>query len=380
MLGSVSFRIEGFKSIDKLRAELAPLTVFVGHPASGKSNIIEALELIGYVFKAVVEAPAGEHGEPLDPSSLGALNDYVRALICHDLLNRLTGAANGLASLGQQEARFRCGRSPDRLVIEYRVGTTLIAEVKAPLAAPRARLVEAPGALPRDVDQLVRILLNLSMIEKSSGKGPVLDRKIEGVGKLPAAEGTLLAPRLYSFDRMNILSNIINGLTDSLYPLSYLDEKARNMAWLLYRNQRVLDAVNDVLSRISGVTISPLSSGKLAFYDGKREVGPVSVSDSVVRMAYSLTALLAASPTEYDGVKAIPLVMLEEPESHVYPIAFTSLVDAVFNAIERGSTWPSPPTAAASHSSYGRTLSSGAWRYWCTTRRGSPRAQPGSTA
>jgi AAA15 family ATPase/GTPase len=42
----MKINIENFKSIEKLALDLAPLTILIGPPAGGKSNILDAIMLI----------------------------------------------------------------------------------------------------------------------------------------------------------------------------------------------------------------------------------------------------------------------------------------------------------------------------------------------
>ena len=45
---NVLLRVSNFKSIEELELELAPLTILIGPPASGKSNILDSIALAGY--------------------------------------------------------------------------------------------------------------------------------------------------------------------------------------------------------------------------------------------------------------------------------------------------------------------------------------------
>ncbi len=63
------------------------MSVLLGPPASGKSNILEALELIGRLLRVGVEPRAGLW---LSPFSVGPLNTYVRGVSCTDLLTHYT--------------------------------------------------------------------------------------------------------------------------------------------------------------------------------------------------------------------------------------------------------------------------------------------------
>ena len=79
--------IEGFKSIRRLSVDLGDLTVLVGPPAGGKTNIMEALATLGYAVKVLVETRLGEFP---DDNLIPYYNELVRALSCEDLIWRLS--------------------------------------------------------------------------------------------------------------------------------------------------------------------------------------------------------------------------------------------------------------------------------------------------
>ena len=79
--------ISGFKSIEELQLDLAPLTVLLGPPASGKSNILDALVLAGYLgrirlLKSEYEGQAA-FLEPL--RQLARFKEYRDLFRYHDL-------------------------------------------------------------------------------------------------------------------------------------------------------------------------------------------------------------------------------------------------------------------------------------------------------
>ncbi len=88
MAGPLTLEIEGFKSIGKLRMELGDLTILLGPPASGKTNVLEALALLGYLATHTIEAETlkalGEEPPPQQP-----LNKIIRVITCDDLLNKI---------------------------------------------------------------------------------------------------------------------------------------------------------------------------------------------------------------------------------------------------------------------------------------------------
>lgn len=69
----IKVRISGFKSIGHVEMELAPLTVLIGPPASGKSNILDALALLGYLSRHFL-VDSEYKGQPslIEPASLPA--------------------------------------------------------------------------------------------------------------------------------------------------------------------------------------------------------------------------------------------------------------------------------------------------------------------
>jgi predicted ATP-dependent endonuclease of OLD family len=67
---TLKLAIENFKSIEKVELELEDVTVLVGPPAAGKSNILDALAVLGYFnrFK-VLDREYGNSGANLEPLS-----------------------------------------------------------------------------------------------------------------------------------------------------------------------------------------------------------------------------------------------------------------------------------------------------------------------
>ncbi len=51
--------LKGFKTFDQLSLTLKPLTVLIGPPASGKSNLLEALALLGLPHKILMLKKTG---------------------------------------------------------------------------------------------------------------------------------------------------------------------------------------------------------------------------------------------------------------------------------------------------------------------------------
>ena len=330
--------IMGFKSIVELYMDLKDLTILVGPPSSGKSNILEALAVLGYAYKATLE-PYIEGYSSEKRTHIGAINSYIRSIVCHDLLNRFAGASSSNIRVDQVEVQVTCGDDPNTVSISYRLHQNkdklMVYNIKTRLARPSSQLLDVEEVADEGVIFL-QFLSNLIQREKKPGKPLEVEQYQRSEGRFQ-----VIAPRLYGFDRLYTTGNIMIGKTGSLYPVSYLDERAFNLSRILYTNSDILEYINDVLSGLSGVEVMPLSDGRLAFIDRGREVGPSSVSDTVLRILYAYTALLASKPLEKEveggiHVRVLPLVMLEEPEAHIYPVAFYNLAEAVVESIAKG--------------------------------------------
>ena len=355
--------IVGFKSVKRARFELGRVTVLVGPPAGGKSNILEALEVVGYAVKTAVEAGGGVYDSPDEVGHVGA---YVRANRCFDLVYGFGVETAGFkVKVGGVSVEGRCLEPYAldlKLGVEAAGREVAVARVRAPVyalpALDRGEVGDVVLSRPEDA-LVVGLLLAFYDYVKREAK-PTVKVEVEYPSKPGRAEGLpqepwgggveILAPRLYGFDRMGVTRTIMAGLVDRVRPPHYLDELARNLGSLLYAHNDVADEINGILHGAGvGLSVMPLSNRKLTFLDGGRDVGSVGVSDSILRMVYGVTALAAARPftvrcpprsgekEEGSGLQCSveSLVMLEEPESHMYPLVLAGFVDAVKRYSER---------------------------------------------
>ncbi len=313
------------------RVELGRVTVLLGPPASGKSNILEALETIGYLLRVGLEAEAG-----LWPSAerVGLLGDYVRLRACTDLLSHYEAREEATITLAwdgyRARVELRC-ISPLEARAELRVeksGETILRYVMGgPVAEPGLGAVEQ-GEGRGELGTLLSLLSMLERVRRQRLSVKRVEARLEpGVA--------LLAPRLYGFDRMDVPRRIAAGETGERLP-PYPTGDARNLGWILYANRAIYMAARSVIESISGIDVRVLSDGRILFFDGVVDVPPSGASDTIARILYTVTALLASKPLKatVDGatVTLEPVVMLEEPEAHVYPVAFRHLVDLVREA------------------------------------------------
>ncbi len=336
-------KIDRFKSIRSLQLELGDLTILIGPPAGGKTNIMEALATLGYAVKATIETRLGEYPEP---NHAPYYNELVRALSCEDLIWRHNpGKKRATISLGSASLDLTCSDDPSRLDLTLNLtedrGVWRVFEVQVNLAPYGALSAATEIPPPRsitganDLEKIINIFFYLSYVFSDEARER---RKPFNVKSAPEeARVWAPAPRLYGFDRLGAIVYIMLGLTGRRYPYSYLDERAVNLSTILRTNKEILDEVNYILDHLSGLRVLPLADGRLAFIDAGQDVGASSISDTVLRILYGLAALQSNRPRKRGGVTLDPIVMLEEPEAHMYPVAYEHLASDIVDAVEAGS-------------------------------------------
>ncbi len=363
-----SLRVKGFKTLMEVAVELGELTILMGPPASGKTNLAEALTLLGYMVGEILEKPAlkrlsaTEQVQPAKP--LGML---VRASTCDDVLSRLTGAPRrawirfGADGISVDVIGYCSGLDPLALEasLEVKIDDKVYLRVSGSVPLRRDEGLRLPLQLEELATQNreLAVLLNLfAALMQAPKKSREEETKLK-VSGWPLGESNIIdvtggyngrslwipLPRLYGFDRAVAAGFISRGATTARFPF-YLLEDASNLGFLLYTRGDVRVRVKELVEGYTNIRVEPLSDGRLAFFDGDREVGYSSVSDTVARLLYTLTALYSNTPytlqvgfETWEGTLAIrPLIVLEEPEAHVYPLAFTGLKEAVMDSLARG--------------------------------------------
>lgn len=352
-------KIKNFKSISDLTINLGDLTILIGPAASGKSNLLEALETIGYANKVLIESRLGEYpkGYPLAP-----FNEYVRTIRCLDLINRFAMSNSTRSEIVLQDtqenlnivAEIECSQDPSSVIFNYKINK-INGKFKAQLVA-RPGLGSLDGVVSDGLEALINVLAPFISIFQLAE--PVKDK--QDLEKLPKYA---ISPRLYGFDRMSVITNIMYKNTKKRYPYSYLEERATNIGWILYNNEKIVEEINDIFRDFDiRIEVEPLSDGQLAFKDYGKDVGPVSISDTVLRLLYMLTALLLSKEINYksDGVRIAPLVMLEEPEAHIYPFVLSEIILALYETLTNNA-----PLLITTHSG---SLAQRLWEEFSTKR------------
>jgi hypothetical protein len=299
---TLSVKIEWFKSIESVEFELGDLTVLLGPPAAGKSNILDALGVAGYLHRfRLLDREYENNAANLEPLTLVARFNEVPQLFRYSDIGR----------------SIRVKISGD-IALSY--------EISFVSGSPKVVVNEKP--LPWDL----RTLRSEPMIE------------LQSVAKqLPAFE-----TRLYGFDRYGLASGIcINPHPCGLHvrlstlstarstPISLLSELGWNAPFIVRRHQSIVRDINDVLREHVGekVEVKLRRSGETLIFDYDVEIDAVGVSESIYRTLYTLLALKSSQYyVKTYGLEKKYIAMLEEPEAHVFPF-FLDLIASVVRGV-----------------------------------------------
>jgi len=267
-------KIENFKSVGSAELELAPLTILVGPPAGGKSNILDAIALAGYFGRCLSGVYPRRRYEPLT------------ALI------RATGK-RGVLTYGS--ASKRSAVALGHLLVEvYRGAGRPVVLVNRVELGPLGRACK--------VQELKK----------------AVDRPIE--------------TRLYGYDRYGLSSPTCSAFACGFAlraqgkpakvsePIGVLSELGWNVAALADAVRGVVKELNGVIREASGLELRVLQSGAIALFDGGREVAHQLVADSIYRSLYYLAAAKTSADyasryglersyvAMFEGLRAPPLL------------------------------------------------------------------------
>jgi len=301
-------RIENFKSINRLELELAPLTILVGPPASGKSNILDALALLGYFNR--IKLLDKEYDNYA--SNLESLKLVSRFTNHHELFTNydLTRKVSVEIQLNAEE-RFN-------LSLHFTWGKLNVFLNKV--------------SIPWDL--LVRSQSSISKVKD------VLNR-VAGGSLLPES-------RLYGYDRYGLATqrcdssglcgfNIwLKGLKSAPVPKNVLSEFGRNAPQLTWSVRDIIPKLNSILKERlnTRVEVKVTRQGTVMIYDNDYEIAPTAISDSISRALYYLMAIKTSlNYVKLYGLEKRFILLFEEPEAHVFPYFLDLLADHIAEAV-----------------------------------------------
>ncbi|ABL89092.1 hypothetical protein Pisl_1945 [Pyrobaculum islandicum DSM 4184] len=285
--------IRDFKSVAHAELEVAPLTILIGPPAGGKSNILDALAVLGYPARLLrLDEEYGGDKNALEPLGLVARYTEPRALFRNYDLTKTPTVETPKYSVS----------------IHYRRGLRL--QVKAGDATAE---------------------INMEYLTAGGDLAPLQDILVE--------------TRLYGYDRYGLPATGCRqghcGFYDYLTtqgrftPRNILSDLGWNIRRVIRYTPDVVREINEALSERLGekIELKVSKEGAIAIYDYDYEVTSPSVSETLFRLVYYLAALRsAASYAKLYGLEGRLVVALEEPEAHIFPLLLDLLADHIAQA------------------------------------------------
>ncbi|MEU7043163.1 ATP-binding protein [Streptomyces varsoviensis] len=296
--------IDGYKSFDDFTLDLPPFAVLVGANASGKSNLLEAVDLLGQLIREPTGQTLVDHARRGGPKELfrrGADGRWAESMmIAADVL---VHGDRGYCHL-RVTARIRYADPPEPLRVSVEVGNALDEYHRSDAYAECAELPSRPWwwengqlhAVARPVgdsrygDELVEATKNWRILEPSPKAMRVVSSTYDTA---PLAE-----------DGKN-LGAVLGRL--SRYPESWYDFKA--------------DAVA-LLPDLAEISVE--ANAEWAQWDvwlqhkHEHRMAPRTASAGTLRV---LALLAAAHDPAHEGV-----LMLEEPENGLHPLRVPRLL------------------------------------------------------
>jgi hypothetical protein len=259
--------VSNYKSIGKAQMKLGRVTVLLGPPAAGKSNLLEAIALAAYFDRFAL------YGD-VEPLARLVRTDDVRGLSTYYDAKTVEVSIDG----GGWHRSLRIYFQRD-----------LRLELNG-IDVPIARTNRLPHF-------------------SYNGIGYEADKV-----KLLKVLGETVVTRFYGFERFrdDIVRAMVTGAEARAPHL--LREDGKNFGDVAKRHLEVFRDVNAELKELSQVEVNLLDDGRVVVSDGYIAERP---PDSLLRILYVLVGLSSATDfAKRHGLEERVIVMLEEPEAH----------------------------------------------------------------
>ena len=303
----LEFEIKGFKSIEEVSLKLAPLTLLIGPPAGGKSNILDSLAFVGYINRLLLSNKEYNGPQNIEPPGL--------ILRFNDLLELL---------------RFQ---NPSTRIFIKASGGSLEREINVELyyegGVPKLKIDNVDTSWP---------WTRIDFLERAAGSLAIAVSDLGGLG---------VEARLYGFDRYGLSSptctNLLScgmayrvrGENKREVPKNVLSELVWNITRFTKMSQPLVLELNDAIREglEERVEIKVGLEGEIRIYDYDVEVLASYLSDAVLRVLYYGIGLRSlSSMAKVYGLEGRAVACLEEPGAHVFPYLLDVLAKEIAEA------------------------------------------------
>ncbi len=160
------------------------------------------------------------------------------------------------------------------------------------------------------------------------------------VNTLANIKDKMIESRLYGFDRYGLakaLPSYTSLLGSKNVPVNILSELGWNTPYIVKECGDVLVNLNRLLKDYLNEEIAVVSllSGAIAVFDYWNEVIGSTVSDTIYRILYYLLALASSmNYTKLYGLEGRFILLLEEPEAHVFPYFLDLLAEHIRDSLK----------------------------------------------
>ena len=304
----VNIKISMFKSIgDAVYLNVAPLTVLLGPPASGKSNILDAIALLGY-FNRITFLGEEYGGNPANFEPLPIITRFSEhpQLFNYNNLERKIGI-----EIDDNDAR-------QSLNLFYKGGKFNVVLNGNPLSWDLK-------SYQRDSFQTI-----LDSIKKATKDRLLYESRLYGYDRYGLSTNSCISPQICGF-HLRLRNN-----QPKPFPKNIMSEFGWNAPSIIRTVHDVIIALNKKLrdQLDEEVEVRVLKSGEVVIFDYGFEIDSMAVSDSIFRILYYVISLRSAlNYTKMHGLEKKFIIMLEEPGAHIFPFFLDLLVKYIEEAM-----------------------------------------------